>query len=182
MRPRSTPNASSRTLTIGTKQLVVQEAFETTLCCSGSNVSSFTPTTKVASTPLPGAEITTKGAPASRCFAAAARSVKRTGRLDDDVDAELAPRERRRIAFGEDLDRVPVDLDAVADDLDIGLEPPEDRVELQQMCHQLERARVVGRHEVHVHATFLGGAEEVPPDPAEAVDTYADRPCESSSG
>ena len=32
MRPFSTPNASSSTLTIGTKQLVVHEALDTTLC------------------------------------------------------------------------------------------------------------------------------------------------------
>ena len=35
MRPRSTPNASSRTFTIGTKQFVVHEAFEITLCFVG---------------------------------------------------------------------------------------------------------------------------------------------------
>ncbi len=55
MRPFSTPKASSSTLIMGTKQLVVQEALETTLWASGSNVSSLTPTTKVASAPLAGA-------------------------------------------------------------------------------------------------------------------------------
>ncbi len=66
MRPFSTPNASSSTLTMGTKQLVVQDAFETTKCFEGSNVSSLTPTTNVASAPLLGAETMTRGAPPSR--------------------------------------------------------------------------------------------------------------------
>jgi hypothetical protein len=53
MRPFSTPKASSRTLIIGTKQLVVHEALDTTLCFAGSKVSSLTPTTKVASARWP---------------------------------------------------------------------------------------------------------------------------------
>jgi hypothetical protein len=32
--PCCTPNASSSTFTIGTKQFVVQLAFDTTLCCA----------------------------------------------------------------------------------------------------------------------------------------------------
>ena len=76
IRPLSTPKASSSTLTIGTKQLVVHEALDTTLCLAGSNVSSLTPGTNVASAPLDGAETMTKGAPASRCIAACSRLEK----------------------------------------------------------------------------------------------------------
>ena len=36
MNPRSTPNASCSTLTIGATQFVVQDAFEITSCLSGS--------------------------------------------------------------------------------------------------------------------------------------------------
>ena len=43
MRPLSTPKASSSTLIIGTKQFVVQLAFETTTCAAGSYVWWFTP-------------------------------------------------------------------------------------------------------------------------------------------
>ncbi len=71
------PKASSSTLTIGTKQFVVHEAFETTTWVAGSKVSSFTPTTKVASAPSDGAEMTTRFAPASTWAAAASRLVKR---------------------------------------------------------------------------------------------------------
>jgi hypothetical protein len=76
MRPFSTPNASSSTLTMGTKQLVVHEAFDTTLWEAPSNVSSLTPTTKVASAPEDGADTTTNGAPPSRWRAALSRLVK----------------------------------------------------------------------------------------------------------
>src|SRR3954463_5793674 len=76
MSPRSMPNASSRTLIIGTKQLVVHDALETTVCAAGSKVSSLTPITKVASAPVAGAEMITRGAPASRWAAALSRSVK----------------------------------------------------------------------------------------------------------
>src|SRR5437870_1277697 len=71
----STPNASSSSFTIGTKQFVVHDALEITLCCSASNVSSLTPTTNVASAPADGALTITSGAPASRCSAAFSRSV-----------------------------------------------------------------------------------------------------------
>jgi len=40
---------------MGTKQFVVHDAFETTTSVAGSYWSSLTPTTKVASAPLPGA-------------------------------------------------------------------------------------------------------------------------------
>ncbi len=68
MRPFTIPKASSRTFTIGTKQFVVHEALDTTLCWAGSKVSSLTPTTKVASAPADGADTMTNGAPASRCI------------------------------------------------------------------------------------------------------------------
>src|SRR4029450_10518272 len=97
------------------------------------------------------------------------------GRFDDDVDPELAPRERRRVALGDDLQRVAVDLDPVADDLDVAGVGAEDRVVRQQVRHQLARQQVVRCDEVDVGAPLLGRAEEVPPDPAEPVDPYLDR-------
>ena len=67
------PKPSCRTLTIGATQLVVHEALEITWCRAGSYVSSLTPSTMVASTSLPGAEMRTLDAPAARCAAAASR-------------------------------------------------------------------------------------------------------------
>ena len=108
IRPFSTPKASSRTLTIGTKQLVVQEAFDTTLWFFGSKVSSLTPTTKVASASVDGAETITNGAPASRCIDGLLLRGEDAGGLDDHVDAEIAPGQRLRVALGEDLELVAV--------------------------------------------------------------------------
>ena len=62
---------------MGTKQLVVHEAFDTTTWMAGSNSWSFTPMTKVASASLEGAEMMTRRAPPSRWPAASAREVKR---------------------------------------------------------------------------------------------------------
>ena len=68
MKPCWTPKARCRTETIGATQLVVQDAFEITLCWEGSYISSFTPRTTVRSSPLAGALITTFSAPASMCL------------------------------------------------------------------------------------------------------------------
>ena len=48
------------------------------------------------------------------------------GGLDDDVDAEVAPRQRLRVALGEHLELVAVDRDAVVGDRDVVVEPAED--------------------------------------------------------
>ncbi len=61
------PTVSFSTLAGGARQLVVQEAFDTTRCFSTSISWSFTPQTKVPSMFLPGAEMMTFLAPASKC-------------------------------------------------------------------------------------------------------------------
>jgi hypothetical protein len=96
IRPRSTPKASSRTLIMGTKQLVVHEALETTLWASASKVSSLTPTTKVASAPEDGAETITYGAPASRWAAALSRLVN----SPVDSSTTSTPRSDQGSSFG----------------------------------------------------------------------------------
>ncbi len=77
MSPDTIPKASSSTLIIGTKQLVVHEALEMMTWRAGSNSSSLTPTTNVPSTPLAGAVMITRDAPPSRWLAAASRVVNR---------------------------------------------------------------------------------------------------------
>ena len=62
---------------MGTKQLVVHDALETTTSRPGSKASSLTPMTKVASTSFDGAEMTTRAAPPSRWAAADSRDVNR---------------------------------------------------------------------------------------------------------
>src|SRR5215211_6923921 len=71
------PKASFRIFATGPRQLVVQDAFEITLCWSASYASSFTPSASVTSGCLAGAEMITFFAPASRCFAASSRAVNR---------------------------------------------------------------------------------------------------------
>src|SRR2546430_14917239 len=77
MKPCLNPKLSITTLTTGTRQLVVQEAFEMMWCLAGSYFSLFTPMQIVMSSPLAGAEITTFLAPAARCLDALSLSVKR---------------------------------------------------------------------------------------------------------
>ncbi len=74
MNPLLTPNESWSTLTTGAMQLVVQEALEMTWCLAGSYIESLTPRTRVRSSPLAGALMTTFLAPPSmwaRAFSAA---------------------------------------------------------------------------------------------------------------
>ena len=77
IRPCSTPNASSSTLTIGTKQLVVQLALEITLCLLIRKSLWLTPYTNVASAFDAGADTITSGAPPSRWALAASRLLKK---------------------------------------------------------------------------------------------------------
>src|SRR5215211_6474474 len=77
MKPRSIVNASCSTFASAATQLVVQDALETMWCRSGSYWSSFTPRTTVRSGSVAGAEMITFFAPASRCFCAPSRFVKK---------------------------------------------------------------------------------------------------------
>ena len=61
-------------------------------------------------------------APASMCLRASLGLGEAAGRLDDDVHAEVAPRQVGRVALREDLDRLAVDDDLVAVDLHVGVE------------------------------------------------------------
>ena len=59
IRPYFIPKAWCRTLTIGAKQFVVQDALDIMLWDLGSYLLSFTPMTIVISSPLAGADIIT---------------------------------------------------------------------------------------------------------------------------
>src|SRR5438034_4685993 len=66
---------SCTTLATGARQLVVQEAFEMTLCLAGSYLSSLTPSTTVMSSFLAGAVMITFFTVPLRCFFACSASV-----------------------------------------------------------------------------------------------------------
>src|SRR5205085_1977760 len=95
------------------------------------------------------------------------------GRLDDDVDAEVAPRELARVGLGEDLELVAVDDDPAARVLDGARVRAEDRVVLEQVGERLRVREVVDGDEVDVRTGRLRCPEEVPADAPEAVDPYA---------
>ena len=103
------------------------------------------------------------------------------GRFDDDVDAEVAPRQVRRVALGEDLDVLAADRDAVVGGADLGREPAQDAVVLQQVRHGLLVAEVVRGDEFDVGTRCGEGAEVVAADPAEAVDAHTYGHCICSS-
>ena len=75
-KPRRMPKPSSSTLATVARQLVVQEAFDTSSCLAASYFCSFTPSTTVMSGSLAGAVMMTFLAPACRCLEEVARSRK----------------------------------------------------------------------------------------------------------
>ena len=81
---------------------MVHEAAETTKWRAGSKVSSFTPTTKVASASLPGAEMITRLAPRLDVAGGGLAAGETSRRLDDDLDASLAPGDGLGVPFLED--------------------------------------------------------------------------------
>ena len=107
MMPLLIPKASSSTLAIGARQLVVHDALDTSWA-SGVRSASLTPSTTVASIgSLDGTVRTTRLAPAARCLLSASRGAEDAGRLDDDFDAEIGPRQLGRVALLEHLHGVP---------------------------------------------------------------------------
>ena len=77
----------------------MHDALETMWCLSLSYLSSLTPMTIVMSGSVAGAEMSTFFAPASRCCCALLARGEEARRLDDDVDAEVGPRQRLRVAL-----------------------------------------------------------------------------------
>ena len=97
------------------------------------------------------------------------------GRLEHDVDPELAPRQLRRVSLGEHLHLLATRADHAFADRDVARKRPQDRVVLQEMSHRGGVTQVVDGDDLHVGAERLLGPEEVPPDPPEAVDANANR-------
>ena len=107
------PNRSLSTFAIGARQLVVHDAFEITVCCAGSN------------TVVVDAEADHRvGVAARRGDDHALRAAgevaggllacgEEAGRLDDDVDAVVAPRDLGRVHDLELADLLAVDREAV---------------------------------------------------------------------
>ncbi len=121
-----------------------------------------------------GAEMITFFAPASRCFFASSRLVKRP--VDSiTTSTPMSPQGRSAgIALLEDLDLLAVDGDGTAALDDLAREPAEDRVVLQEVGERRVVGDVVDRDDVELRVGLMRRTEEVAPDAPEAVDADLD--------
>ncbi len=95
-------------------------------------------------------------------------------RLHDDIGANVAPGDLRRVPLGEGLDLVVADAQHVAIVRNVLGPDPVRRVVLEQIRQAVERHQVVRRHHLDV-ATVHRGLGEQHPDPTETVDSYSYR-------
>ena len=170
------PKASSRTLASTARQLVVHEAFDTTMWRAGSNSLVVDPRTKVTSAPLDGADTTTRGAPASRCPAARSRAVNLPGGLDHDVHAELVPGQRLHLGLGQQADAGLAHHHVVAVEGHRHVEAAEDRVPGEQAGEGRRRPQVVHGRPPRGRAPDAGrrAAAPVPSVPNPLIPTRTD--------
>ena len=170
MKPDSIPARSSITLASGATQFVVHEAFETMWCVSGSYVAVVDAEDERDVRVGRGGrdeDLLRAGVEVLLCALAAGEE---PGRLEHDVDAEVAPRKPGGVSLREHLHRLTARLDDPVAERDVACERAEHRVVLQEVGHRLRVAEVVERDDLDVGAQLLLRAEEVAADPAEAVD------------
>ena len=125
---------------------------------------------------VPGAEISTALAPASRCAAAFSRAVKIPVHSSATSMPRSAQGKPRRVALAEHLDRPRADIDRAFCHLDRAGEAPVDRIVAQQVRVGLHVAQVVEGDDGEVGAAgFVNCAQDVAADPPESVDGDANR-------
>ena len=117
MKPFSTPKLSTRTLAIGARQLVVQLAFEMTSCLALSYISSLTPRHDGDVGALGGRRDDDLLGAGLEVLGGGGALGEAPGGLDDDVGAELAPRQLGGVGLGGDADALAVDDEGVLFDL-----------------------------------------------------------------
>ena len=171
IRPCSMPTASWTTFANGARQFVVHDAFEMTSCESELYLSKFTPRHD-------GDVLVGRGRGDDDLLRAGVEVLGGTvalreeaGRLEHDVDAEVAPAERGGIALLLDEDRRAVDDEAVVGELDGARVGTEDRVVAQEVRERRIVGEVVDGDPLDVGLGRLSGAEHVAADAAEAVDS-----------
>ncbi len=111
----------------------------------------------------------------ARCLAAALAVGEQAGRLDHDVDAELAPRQRAGSRSASTFSSRAVDLERAVALLDGARVGAEDRVVLEQVRERRRVGEVVDRDPLDRRSApppGLGGAEHVAADAAESVDPH----------
>ena len=92
--------------------------------------------------------------------------------LDDDVHAQVAPRQVGGVALGEHLHLFAVHVQVVVVRVHVPGIPAEDRVVLQQVGEGRGVGDVVDRDDLQVGLTEGRGPEDVAADPPEAVDAH----------
>ena len=122
------------------------------------------------SSPLAGALIRTFFAPAVEVGARLVGVGEDAGRLEDDVDAEGAPGQGRRITLLEDLDLAPVDDQRVLGVVDRARVRSVGRVVLEQERVELRVDQVVDGDHLDLGGALDERLERLATDPAEAVD------------
>src|SRR5438105_1324795 len=95
-------------------------------------------------------------------------------RLDDDLDSELLPRQRRGILHRAYPDLAPVDEDGFSLRDDLGAERAVDRIVLQQVRERLRGREIVDSDHLDLGRPE-GRAEEDAPDPTEPVHADSNR-------
>src|SRR5437899_1619960 len=88
-------------------------------------------------------------------------------RLDDDIDTEVGPGQRRRVSLREHLERFAVDRDLALARLDLRLEDAMCRIVLEHVGENIGIREVVDSRDLEARALRKVRAVEVPPDPAE---------------
>ena len=99
------------------------------------------------------------------------------GRLDHHIHAEVAPRQRGRVALGQHLDRVVPGPDDVAVRRHVQVERAEQGVVLEQVRTGGEVAQVVSRDDLDVGVAGVHRAPEVTTDTAKTIDSHPDSHC-----
>ena len=124
----------------------------------------------------PGAEITTFLAPAVRCAEALALLVNSPVHSSTIVDAELAPRQLRRIALRDHADTVAVHDHRIAVDAHLALEAAVRGVVARQMGIGIGIAQVVDGDDLNCARTLslVQGPQDVAADAAVTIDAHLD--------
>lgn len=102
---------------------------------------------------------------------------EKAGRLDHDIDADVAPGEIGRIAFRREADGFAVYDKIGAVNRDIAAEVSMHRVVLQHVGEIIRIEQIVDRHNLNVvKLGFVGGrAEHHAPNPSKTVNCYPNR-------
>ena len=96
------------------------------------------------------------------------------GRLNHDVNAEVAPWDGGRVTLSEHLDFVSVNGDGILPVGDFTVEAAQHGVVLQHVGERAWVSEVVLCYDLNVCTLVFDGAVVVPADPSETINSYAD--------